>query len=99
MPGTNDPQYPNWNQEATASEQKYSDQDPARVAAELLGCSERIAKRFEGVTGRQWERTESCSDGATFTVASFARYFLNDPVHHLHDFTSALAGGSSWASG
>ena len=35
------------------------------------------------VTGDQWERTGRRSDGAAFTVESFARYFVHDPVHHL----------------
>jgi hypothetical protein len=25
------------------------------------------------------------SDGATFTVETFARYFIHDPVHHFYD--------------
>jgi hypothetical protein len=39
------------------------------------------------VTGAQWQRTGSRSDGADFTVESFARYFIHDPVHHLYDVT------------
>jgi len=27
------------------------------------------------------------SDGAEFTIDSFARYFIHDPVHHLWDVT------------
>jgi hypothetical protein len=27
------------------------------------------------------------SDGARFTVASFARYMVHDPIHHLYDVT------------
>jgi hypothetical protein len=59
------------------------------VAGELHGAAEVIAARFEGVTGDQWQRTGYRSDGAEFTVESFARYFVHDPVHHLHDVTSA----------
>jgi len=32
------------------------------------------------------------SDGAVFTVASFARYMVHDPVHHLYDVTGQAAG-------
>jgi hypothetical protein len=39
------------------------------------------------VTGAQWERTGRRSDGARFTVETFARYFIHDPVHHLYDVT------------
>ncbi len=33
----------------------------------------------------QWARTGVRSDGAEFTVDSFARYFIHDPIHHLDD--------------
>jgi hypothetical protein len=29
------------------------------------------------------------SDGATFTAETFARYFIHDPIHHLHDVTAS----------
>ena len=44
-----------------------------------------IADRFDTVHGNQWDRTGRRSDGASFTIDSFARYFLHDVVHHLHD--------------
>jgi hypothetical protein len=59
------------------------------VAADLAANAERIAARFAGVSGDQWQRTGNRSDGNTFTVESFARYFIHDPVHHLHDVTQA----------
>jgi hypothetical protein len=34
---------------------------------------------------RAAERTGDRSDGSSFTVESFARYFLHDPVHHVAD--------------
>ena len=50
-----------------------------------------IAGRFEGVTGAQWQRAGRRSDGARFTVETFARYFMHDPVHHLWDVTGRRA--------
>ena len=35
----------------------------------------------------EWDRTGFRSDGAAFTVATFARYLVHDPIHHLHDVT------------
>ena len=35
------------------------------------------------------QRTGRRSDGAHFTVETFARYFIHDPVHHLYDVTRA----------
>jgi hypothetical protein len=79
------PAYPNWDQDATAVEDRYGEQDPATVAEELVAAANVLADRFAEVTGDQWQRTGTRSDGARFTVDTFARYFIHDPVHHLHD--------------
>jgi len=81
------PHYPNWDQDTTAVEEGYADQDPAYVAAELLSAADFLAARFAKVSGDQWQRTGLRSDGAEFTIETFARYFIHDPVHHLHDVT------------
>src|SRR5262249_26133788 len=78
-----DPLFPNWDQDATAVADGYQDQDPAEVAGALSEAGQAIAERFSGVTGSQWQRTGRRSDGASFTVETFARYFIHDPVHHL----------------
>lgn len=80
-----DPVFPNWDQDATAVADHYQDQDPAVVSGQLTEAAHRIADRFAGLTDPQWERTGSRSDGARFTVDSFARYLIHDPVHHLRD--------------
>jgi hypothetical protein len=82
---TEDPDYPSWDQDATAVEDDYLGQDPAQVCAELVVSADGVADRFAGVQGAQWQRTGNRSDGARFTVESFGRYFLHDPVHHLWD--------------
>jgi hypothetical protein len=43
--------------------------------------------RFDRVSEAQWDRPGRRGDGAVFTVESFARYFVHDPVHHLYDVT------------
>ena len=80
-----DPLYPNWDQDETAVESRYDEQDPAVLGPELVDAADAIAARFDGVDGDQWQRTGRRSDGASFTVDSFSRYFLHDIVHHLHD--------------
>jgi hypothetical protein len=32
-----------------------------------------------------WSRPGHRSDGAVFTIDSFTRYLLHDPLHHLWD--------------
>jgi hypothetical protein len=82
-----DPHYPNWDQDETAVADRYSEQDPRAVAAELSAAADSLATAFSTVTGPQWLRPGIRGDGAHFTIESFARYFLHDPVHHLHDAT------------
>lgn len=83
------PRYPNWDQDATALADRYGEQDPAVVAAELGRAAEGLATRFESVAGDQWLRTGIRGDGAHFTVETFGRYFIHDPVHHLYDVTGS----------
>jgi len=80
-----DPQFPNWDQDVTAVEDRYGEQDSAAVADEIGRGAAQLADSFDAVAGGQWDRTGSRSDGAHFTVESFARYFIHDPIHHLHD--------------
>ena len=80
-----DPLFANWDQDATAIEQQYDRQSPEKVAHELESAAFDLSDRFEMVSGDQWERTGRRSDGAAFTIETFARYFVHDPIHHLHD--------------
>lgn len=82
-----DPLFANWDQDATAVEERYDEQNPAQVAAELSAAAETIATSFESVGDDQWERPGRRSDGAHFTITSFARYLLHDPIHHRWDVT------------
>jgi hypothetical protein len=83
------PHYPNWDQDATAVEQRYGEQLPATVAVELARAAAALADRFDEVEGEQWSRTGFRSDGAAFTVDTFARYFVHDPIHHLWDVSGS----------
>jgi len=80
-----DPLFANWDQDATAVEGRYLEQDPAAVSAQLHAAAMELADAFDGVRGEQWERRGRRSDGARFDVAGFGRYMIHDPVHHLYD--------------
>jgi hypothetical protein len=86
-----DPTFPNWDQDVTAVEDRYGEQDPEVVSGELVEAARRLADGFAAVTGDQWERTGSRGDGAHFTVESFGRYLVHDPIHHLYDATGRPA--------
>jgi hypothetical protein len=83
-----DPLFANWDQDATAVQDRYDAQDPATVARELVEAAGAVADRYAGVSGDQWSRTGRRSDGARFTVDSLGRYHLHDVEHHLYDVGS-----------
>ena len=80
-----DPAFENWDQDATAIENRYDLQNAAVVANELQEAGISLADRFDSVAGEQWSRTGFRSDGSAFTVESIAKYLMHDPVHHLWD--------------
>ncbi|HZC72921.1 MAG TPA: DinB family protein [Jatrophihabitans sp.] len=82
-----DPQFANWDQDVTAVEERYWEQQPGVVANELRVAAAGTAAAFAAVDDNQWQRPAQRSDGAVFTVDTFARYFLHDLAHHAWDIT------------
>jgi len=82
---TIDPAFENWDQDATAIEDRYDLQNPETVAQELSEAGLSLATRFDSVNQDQWRRRGFRSDGSVFTVDSIAKYLMHDPVHHLWD--------------
>ena len=80
-----DPTFVNWDQDETAVAARYDEQDPVAVGHELVAAGDQIADSFAAVKAHQLGRTGTRSDGARFTVETFARYLIHDPVHHLWD--------------
>ncbi len=91
MLDTDDPMYPNWDQDDTAITDRYDQQDPMIVADELAAAATILAASFAVVSGADWQRPGRRSDGARFTTESFARYLVHDPIHHLWDVGHARA--------
>jgi hypothetical protein len=85
-----DPEFPNWDQNATAVSERYVDQDPATVSEQLQQRAHELAASFDRIDGEMWDRRGRRSDGASFTVETFARYLIHDPIHHLHDVGAPL---------
>src|ERR1700722_4373866 len=84
--------YPKWDQEKTAIADDYASQSPAVVADEHSAAADALASSFAAISGDQWLRPGRRSDGAAFTVETFGRYFMHDPIHHLYDVT----GDQTW---
>jgi hypothetical protein len=85
MLAEDNPAFDNWDQDQTAIDARYAEQDPHVVAKEIAAAVVPLADGFDGVTGSQWQRTGRRSDGSNFSVESLARYLIHDPVHHLWD--------------
>lgn len=80
-----DPEFENWDQDATAVAERYHEQDVATVAEELRAAAESVAAGFGAVAGDQWARTGRRSNGSHFTVETLGQYFAHDLAHHLWD--------------
>ena len=88
MVETEDPLYPNWDQDETAVAEKYNEQDPAVVGDELAEAACQLAAAFDALGPDEWRRNGRRSDGAGFTVSSIAKYLTHDLVHHRWDVRS-----------
>ena len=85
MVDEDDPLFANWDQDETARTERYNEQDPAIVAIEVHEAGLALADAFDAIDGDQWQRRGRRSDGASFTIATFAQYMVHDPIHHLWD--------------
>lgn len=88
MLGEDDARFANWDQDATAVADRYGEQDPAVVAVELAEAAEIMAALFDSVGPSDVQRAGIRSDGAQFTIDTFARYHLHDIEHHVWDITN-----------
>jgi DinB superfamily len=86
-----DPQFENWDQDETAVSDHYDTQDPMAVADEIVAAATQLGDLYDTVRDDQWDRPGTRSDGSHFTVDSFGRYLLHDPVHHIVDVERGYA--------
>ncbi|MEM7326975.1 MAG: hypothetical protein AAF531_28085 [Actinomycetota bacterium] len=77
------PKFGDWDRNEAASNADYSAEDPDKVSYALAVNAGKAADILDKVRGDQWQRIGIRSDGAQFTIASFAVYVLHDMVHHL----------------
>jgi len=80
-----DPLFANWDQDATALADRYGEQDPATVSAELAEAGEGLATAYSRVGHDDWARVGRRSNGSPFTVETLGQYALHDLFHHVWD--------------
>jgi hypothetical protein len=89
--------FANWNQDETAIQERYGEQDPEVVADELEAVAQQFVARVESLEPSDYLRRGIRSDGAEFTVRTFLQYFLHDVIHHLWDVTGQQDAAASLA--
>ncbi len=90
-----DPQFANWDQDQTAIDSRYHEQDPEVVADELEAVAAQFVARIRSLQPADWERSGTRSNGSSFTVLTLLQYCLHDVVHHLWDVTGQQDAASS----
>jgi hypothetical protein len=85
MLAENDPLFQNWDQDETAINERYAEQDPATVSAELAIAADQFAQHIDAIEPSQWSRPGTRSNGSRFTVETLVRYGLHDVLHHEWD--------------
>jgi hypothetical protein len=80
-----DPVFDNWDQDATAVDERYGEQDPRAVDIDLVDAAGTVAGTYASVAVDAESRPGRRSNGSRFTVLTLARYHLHDVLHHLHD--------------
>lgn len=83
--------FANWDQDATAAEQRYAEQQAETVHGELTAAAHVVAGRYAALRPEDAERVGLRSNGSAFTVRTLARYHLHDVLHHLHDVGVAVS--------
>ncbi len=85
MLSDDDPLFQNWDQDETAVDERYGEQDPAIVGAELVIAADQFAQRVSAITPDEWSRPGTRSNGSHFTVETLVRYAIHDLLHHQWD--------------
>ncbi len=77
--------FADWDQDATALEKRYWDDDPTEVSRAYADLAGRLAREWDAVREDQWDRRGTRSNGSQFSVATLGVYLIHDIEHHLHD--------------
>lgn len=87
MVATDGARFANWDQDATAVQDRYWAQDPTVVAGEYAEQAAATAEAFDAVPPTVWQHRGVRSNGSVFTILTFAAYFVHDIEHHVWDVT------------
>ena len=71
---------------------RYNEQDPAVVAAQITEAANTLASEVEALTPSQWERSgiHHWPTTSERTIAWLARHTVHECEHHLRDIDAVL---------
>ena len=87
--GTN-PDFGWWDHEAAAVADRYNEQDPCSVAAELEAAAELLAAIIARLDSTSWEYTGTRRGTELFSVDGLVRFALHEAHHHRVDAEALL---------
>ena len=82
-----EPTFDDWDQDQTALDDRYAEQDPEVVAEELEEAAQQLVDQVQRLQPDQWDRRGRRSNGSEFTVLTLLQYLMHDVIHHLWDVT------------
>ncbi|TIC85564.1 DinB family protein [Nocardioides sp. GY 10127] len=80
--------FENWDQDATALEERYDLSAPGDALAGLETATEAVADLYDSLDAGDdglWARRGLRSNGSAFTLDTLAQYHLHDVLHHAWD--------------
>jgi DinB superfamily len=77
--------FPSFDPQATADAADYNNESVAQVLASLQASAESLAAKLDSITDAALARSAHREDGVEFFVASWAKYVVHDPMHHVVD--------------
>lgn len=86
------PVFASMRREERVAEERYNDQEPEVVAAELSAAAEELAAALEALDGSDWLRTGTYNWPETRerTVEWIARHTVHEGEHHIMDIDRQL---------
>ena len=91
--GTN-PDFGWWDHEAAAVADRYNEQDPCSVAAELEAAAELLVGIIARLDSPCWEYTATRRGSELFSVDGLVRFALHEAHHHRVDAEASLGPGA-----
>lgn len=80
-----EPRFADWDQDKTAVEAGYAEQDLVEVDVDLIDAAGHVAGLYSTITPEDATRRGFRSNGSEFTIETLGLYHLHDVVHHVHD--------------